>query len=109
MSVTDQGGWGEVERKAKLHELQEAVKKAELEAQAQGGGRGFAKAADYRAMEARRNLDQFERFSAISLVTITTEDRLRGAVVEALSQLEQGHPTAAHQVLQDALKIGGVK
>ena len=44
----------------------------------------------------------------LNLVTITVEDRLRGAVVEALSQLEQGYPTAAHQVLRDALKIKGL-
>ena len=62
-------------------------------------------------MEARHEVSQLYELAEIgeSLVTITVEDRLRGAVVEALSQLEQGHPTAAHQVLQDALKIGGVR
>jgi hypothetical protein len=45
----------------------------------------------------------------LPLVTITTEDRLRGAIVESLSLLECGHQTAAYQVLTDALKIGGVK
>ena len=75
MSVTDQGGWGEVERRARLHESR------------------------------RQQNDTFWD----AMLTINHEDRLRGAIVEALSQLEQGHPTAAHQVLQDALKIGGVK
>ena len=81
MSVTDQGGWGEVERRAKVHERELRL--------------GHQLTSDAKDM--------------LSLVTITTEDRLRGAVCEALSLLEQGHPTAAHQVLQDALKIGGVK
>ena len=74
MSVTDQNGWGEVERRARRHEQ-------------------------------NKDIDAI----LSSLVEVTTEDRLRGAIVESLSLLEQGHPTAAHQVLQDALKIGGVK
>jgi len=76
MSVTDQGGWGEVERKAQEREA---------------------------------CLDIAASLSKLNLIRVTTEDRLRGAAVEALSLLEQGSPTAAHQVLQDALKIGGVK
>ena len=50
-------------------------------------------------------LEQVANQSGLPLVTITTEDRLRGAVCEALSLLEQGHPTAAHQILTDSLKI----
>ena len=73
MSVTDQNGWGEVERRARQHEVDQLS-------------------------------DQLSQAHQM-FVTITTEDRLRGAVVESLSLLEQGHPTAAYQVLQDALKI----
>jgi len=77
MSVTDQNGWGEVERRARQHEV------------------------DQLSLQLSQAHQMF--------VTITTEDRLRGTVVEALSQLEQGHPAIAKQILNDSLKIGGVK
>jgi len=75
MSIHDSGGWGEVERRARIHEQHKQATNLACQ------------------------------FTELSLVTITAEDRLRGAVCEALSLLEQGHPTAAHQVLQDALKL----
>ena len=71
MSVTDQNGWGEVERRARHHE---------------------------NVIECMRNMLQ-----------VTTEDRLRGAIVSAIGELEIGHQTAAYQTLTDALKNGGVK
>ena len=74
MSVTDQGGWGEVERRAQAHESREHILTV----------LGHAIANE---------------------IKVTTEDRLRGAIVAALSELERGWPTSAHQTLSDALKI----
>jgi hypothetical protein len=53
--------------------------------------------------------NQEEVLEVLNQIKITTEDRLRGAIVESLSLLECGHATAAYQVLADSLKIGGVK
>jgi c-di-GMP-related signal transduction protein len=38
-------------------------------------------------------------------LTITTEDRLRGAIIEALTWMQQGSPGRAHNALQEALKL----
>lgn len=77
MSITNPQDWSKVEAKARQHE------ETAHEIMMRHSG----------------------HFDPLQLVTITTEDRLRGAVVEAMGLLEQGHQTAAWQVLNDALKI----
>jgi hypothetical protein len=49
------------ERDERIAALRSEVEAAEAEASYQGGGRGFARAADYRAMNARAALAQAER------------------------------------------------
>lgn len=41
----------------------------------------------------------------IPLVTITVENRLRGAIIEAISQIEAGQGGRGYVILKDALKI----
>jgi len=79
MSVTDQNGWGEVERRAAAHE---------------------------------RNLELINREftkAGLPLVEVTPVDRLKGAIIAAIGELELGHRSSAQQILEDSLKIGGVK
>ena len=43
--------------------------------------------------------------AGLPLVRITTEDRLRGAIIEAVSELEQGRVGMAYETLTQALQI----
>ena len=43
--------------------------------------------------------------AGLSTVTITTEDRLRGAVIEAIKQLEDGQVAVAYLTLLEAARL----
>ena len=57
------------------------------------------------ARQHEASINQVLVSAGLPLVKIEVADRLRGSIVESLSLLEDGHQTAAYQVLQDALKI----
>ena len=75
MSVTDQNGWGEVERRAREHEGLKAMPYAD-----------YSNALNH-------------------MLNVSVEDRLRGAIIEAIRELEHDHRTSAQQILEDSLKI----
>lgn len=57
------------------------------------------------------NRSDDEQFKALVVaaglpnVKITTEDRLRGAIVTALMEMEAGRPDLTHSTLKEAVKL----
>lgn len=45
------------------------------------------------------------RNAGIPLVRITVEDRMRGAIIEAMIEIERGRPLKAWCLLDDVLKL----